>query len=306
MAIVKMTVMMEYAREGTTLLKQRVITAVIMVIVLYGATAWLPLSWFAGFVSLAFLPALLEWSALAGLRRFSARCLFLISFLVLLGLSFWFIGNPLSGSVDEQRLALLCGLALCYWLLVFRFIRYYPDRTHEWDSAMRLALMGLVALLPTWWVLVYLKMLSQPGWLVFCLIALVSVADIGAYFAGRRWGQRKLAPDLSPNKSWEGVWGGMFACLLVAALLLSLVHVNLQPLPLWQWLILLLTAMLVAAVSVVGDLSESMLKRQRGVKDSGRCLPGHGGLLDRVDSLLAAAPVFALAVVMVRLQEGGL
>ena len=288
------------ARE-VGLLKQRVITAVFMLLLLYVVTAWFPVPWFAAFLTLLYIPALLEWSLFMGLRKGLHRLGFVIGFLATLLLSVLVIGIPAQGVVPrEGPLILLCALALVYWLFMFGMIRHYPDRTALWDSPQRIALMAVPTLLPTWWALVYLKTLSGPGWLVFSLIALVSVADIGAYFSGRRWGRRKLAPRLSPGKSWEGVWGGMTASLAVAAALAAIVHLNVQALDLLQWILLLLAALLVAAVSVMGDLFESMLKRQRGMKDSGRCLPGHGGLLDRADSLLAAAPVFALAVLLIR------
>jgi len=118
---------------------------------------------------------------------------------------------------------------------------------------------------------------------------LVWAADVGAYFVGKRFGVRKLAPAVSPGKTWAGVGGGVVLALLVAA-----VGANLFELPVISFLVLCLYA---ALISVVGDLTVSMFKRGQGLKDSGRLLPGHGGLLDRIDSLLAASPVLVLGLI---------
>jgi phosphatidate cytidylyltransferase len=121
-------------------------------------------------------------------------------------------------------------------------------------------------------------------------VLLVAAADIGAYFAGRRFGRRKLAPTVSPGKSWEGVVGGLAAVSLLAAIFALLRDVSL--------VLVLALALPAALASVVGDLLESMLKRFRGIKDSGSILPGHGGVLDRIDGLVAAVPVFTLAIII--------
>src|SRR5690606_12788388 len=163
--------------------------------------------------------------------------------------------------------------------------------TELWATVPRMSLMGLLVLLPAWIGLLQLKFLDPRGTLVFTLIGLVSIADIGAYFVGRRFGRRPLAPDLSPKKSWEGFWGGMACSVLLAATLVWALGQT-ATLDAVTVIGLLLLAIVVGAVSVEGDLFESMLKRNRGIKDSGRILPGHGGMLDRIDSLTAAAPVF--------------
>jgi phosphatidate cytidylyltransferase len=143
-----------------------------------------------------------------------------------------------------------------------------------------------------------LKYLNSAGYLVLAVIALVSVADIGAYFVGRAWGSSKLAPQVSPGKSWAGFWGGLSASALLACLLLVPVNAFVETLNPFSILLLLLTAVVVAVFSVFGDLFESMLKRSQGMKDSGRLLPGHGGVLDRIDSLTAAAPVFVFFLLL--------
>ena len=125
-------------------------------------------------------------------------------------------------------------------------------------------------------------------------------ADVGAYFAGRKFGKHKLAPNVSPGKTWEGVFGGLATTLMIAFLAgLFLEDKTSLSLSAQQWAILFLVTLLVTAVSVVGDLIESMVKRHRGIKDSSNLLPGHGGVMDRIDSMTAALPVFALALSVV-------
>ena len=130
---------------------------------------------------------------------------------------------------------------------------------------------------------------ARSPWLVLAAMAIVWIADTAAYFAGRAFGRRKLAPLVSPGKTWEGVFGGLAASVLLAALVLPLLGLSWSSLP-----ALALLTLATAAISVVGDLFESLMKRHSGVKDSGAIFPGHGGLMDRLDSLLAALPVFVV------------
>lgn len=157
---------------------------------------------------------------------------------------------------------------------------------------MRL-LMGYLTLVPAWMALVYLRVHAHGIALIFILIALVAAADIGAYFSGLRWGKAKLAPNVSPGKSWAGFWGGLTASTGLVAMLWLLFDDATHSLP-----AVLLVALVTSLASVLGDLLESMVKRQQGVKDSGRILPGHGGMMDRLDSMTAAAPVFALSLLL--------
>lgn len=150
-------------------------------------------------------------------------------------------------------------------------------------------LFGLLILLPAWYGLVWLK--GQPNglWLILALMVLVWAADIGAYFAGKTWGKRKLAPRVSPGKSIEGLLGGVAVTQLLTLIALLYLGWGLTSVLLGQ-----LGALLVVLFSVVGDLTESMFKRDQGMKDSSNLLPGHGGVMDRIDSLTAAIPVFSL------------
>ena len=156
-----------------------------------------------------------------------------------------------------------------------------------------LAVMGALVLAPAGLAVVYLLSYDSGGLLLLFLVILVAAADIGAYFAGHRWGRRKLSPEVSPGKTWEGFLGGMASCTLLAVLTYLFVTADRLSLP--ATLAIVLCA---ALASVLGDLMESMVKRHRGVKDSGVLLPGHGGFLDRIDGHTAAAPVFALGLIL--------
>jgi phosphatidate cytidylyltransferase len=148
----------------------------------------------------------------------------------------------------------------------------------------------------TWLSVVFLKTLPGGAWLVILLIVGVAAADIGAYFFGRRFGRHKLAPAVSPGKTWEGMWGGVFAVIVVTVIVWqslppSLAHLRVSA--------LIMLGLSLAAASVLGDLTISMVKRTGGVKDSSGLLPGHGGVLDRIDSICGAAPVLALGLILV-------
>ena len=157
-----------------------------------------------------------------------------------------------------------------------------------------LAVTGWVALVPCWYGVVVLH--RSPA-LLLALLAVIWIADSAAYFAGRRFGRRKLAPGISPGKTWEGV-GGAFAAVLLYALFLD--RVVLPDVPGLRGGAVFLLVTLMTALGIVGDLFESWMKRQAGVKDSGTLLPGHGGVLDRIDALTAAAPFAALWILLGR------
>lgn len=180
----------------------------------------------------------------------------------------------------------LLVLSAAFWILVVPFwLRArWQIKTHA-----LMALVGLVVLLPTWFALTSLRE-RGAAWLLGAIV-LVAVADIAAYFFGRAFGRRKLAPNISPGKTWEGAWGAMATVTALALALQGLYGSGLTPKHL---LILLVAVPMWTLVSIAGDLFESMLKRQAGLKDSSQLLPGHGGILDRIDSHTAALPMLAL------------
>ncbi|SDN48901.1 phosphatidate cytidylyltransferase [Vreelandella arcis] len=265
------------------MLKQRVITAAwlapLVLIGLFGLQG----AGFALFTALMVLLGAWEWTNLAGVAQPVKRAA-LVAVCAMLMLLLWL--------ADMALATWPLWLAAAGWLLNFIWVTRYPSLGSQWQTTPRRLLMGLWVLLPCW---VGFNILRDAGavWLLFVLL-LVWSADIGAYFAGRRWGHRKLAPSVSPGKTWEGVFGGM-----VATALLALGFAFGLSMGLADGIALVVITLLVTLISVLGDLLESMLKRYRDVKDSSQLLPGHGGVLDRMDSLTAAIPLFALLFLQV-------
>jgi phosphatidate cytidylyltransferase len=189
------------------------------------------------------------------------------------------------GAFDQSGAASLAALAMAWWLTALVSVLCFP-----WPApAAFSAVAGLLVLVPSWFFLVYIHNSGSSGpALTMALLCIVWAADVGAFLCGRRFGRVKLAPAVSPGKTWEGVLGGLAcasAVAVVAAVMLD------RSVALWVAL-----GLATAMVSVVGDLTVSMFKRRAGKKDSGRLLPGHGGILDRIDSLSAAAPIFFLGL----------
>ncbi|MFN3884298.1 MAG: phosphatidate cytidylyltransferase, partial [Rhodocyclaceae bacterium] len=183
----------------------------------------------------------------------------------------------------EDGFPLLWGLATLFWI-------GFAPLWLKWQWSTACATLGLVLILPAWAALVALH--ERSPWLLLAVMALVWVADIVAYFSGRAFGRHKLAPSISPGKTWEGVAGAALGVLVYGFALAPTLPVtrNLDRLALAGGLLLL------TALSIVGDLFESLAKRQAGAKDSSQLLPGHGGILDRIDSQLSTLPVVALGI----------
>lgn len=281
-------------------LKQRVITAVILLLALLAATTLLPAFYFSLFIAAVILISAWEWAGLVSSDKEIAKLPYLASIAAMLLGSFFFLEiSPDAQHINGFRASLVLLLGVLFWLLSLFFLAGYPENRKLWNDESKISLMGVLVLIPAFVGVVALKYLLPSGYLVLALVALVAAVDIGAYFVGVSFGSRKLAAKLSPKKSWEGVWGGAIACLLVTAVFVYLLHRNSQALSSMQIAALLISSVLITFFSVVGDLIESMLKRNCGVKDSGAMLPGHGGILDRVDGLVAATPFFALAMMLI-------
>lgn len=258
-------------------LAQRLVTAVVLFAVALGALFLLPTWAMALVFGVLWLAGAWEWAGFAQLPVSRWWLVGVVAALLLLTVS-------LPG--DQARL--LLWLALVWWLTatvwLFRFPTAIP--TPAVISA------GILVLVPSWLALVELHGTSVLGpRLALAVLIVVWAADIGAYFTGRAFGRTPLAPRVSPKKTWEGVAGG-----LMAVTVLALVIAPFLDLSRWQFLAVALVA---AVASIVGDLTVSMFKRHAGLKDSGMLFPGHGGVMDRVDSISAASPIFCLALAAV-------
>ncbi len=265
--------------------RQRVTTALLLAPLPILALLFLPTPWLAAAVAAVLLAGLWEWTAFAGLRETVPRVAFLTANALLLAALAWGGGPSLFPLKLVALLGVLAWVGALAWLL-------HPDLARgDGEGARALKLFaGSLAVVPAWCALAWLHSEDPlgPRWTLFA-VALVWAADSGAYFVGSKFGRRKLAPAISPGKTWEGVWGGLAASALLAVAALPLLGLGWSQLP-----ALVLLTLVTAALSVAGDLFESLMKRHSGVKDSGDLFPGHGGLMDRLDSLLAALPVFVV------------
>lgn len=267
------------------MLRQRVLTALILApLAVWGILA-LPNGAFALLSGVIFLLGAREWAAFTGLEGRVGRWAYAALPIVLAGpVLMW----PSLQAVTGQGWIVL---GLLWWLGALGAVLRYPRGSGLWQHApVATAAAGVVVLAPAWLALVQLQ--ADDPRLVLLLVLLVWGADIGAFFAGRRWGRHKLAPRVSPGKTWEGFWGALVAVVVVA----SVARWVAPELVAMAWPPYLVGVAVVMAASVLGDLVESMFKRLTGIKDSGHLLPGHGGVLDRIDSLTAAAPVFLFVI----------
>lgn len=262
------------------MLKQRVITALVLLfVILLALFADTPLYW-ALFISLVVTIGFWEWLRLCQINDPLTQGLMITSFVVVL-----FLAQSSSGSI-APLLVLVCAL----WLVLMVFtISSKLDFLHR-----RLAklLIGYLILIAAGLAVIRIQQLENGALWILCMFVCVWAADIGAYFVGRRFGKTKLAPTVSPGKTIEGLLGGIaFALILYVPIMYSVF-------PFAEATGLLAIVTVTVLVSVMGDLFESKLKRHAGIKDSSQILPGHGGVLDRIDSLMVGAPVFSLGLVL--------
>jgi phosphatidate cytidylyltransferase len=276
------------------MLKQRVITALVMAGALIAALVFLPLPALAVVFALVVGLGGWEWTRLAGWEAMPARVLYVLVMFAAMAALFVYCGFDGQGQRDQVQSFM--GLACLWWSFALLWVKGYPGSAVIWRHRVMRSLMGLLILVFAWLAAVYLLSLPRGGLLMVVMVLIAASADIGAYFAGRAFGRHKLAPLVSPAKTWEGFWGGVAACLVLAGVLWYLLPLYLEHLDFAAVAAVVLST---ALASVVGDLTVSMVKRESGVKDSGSILPGHGGILDRLDSLCASAPVFALGLLLV-------
>ena len=274
--------------------RTRLLAALVMAPLAIAAILLLPTPWLVALAAVLFMIGLWEWFDLAEIEDTLSRTVLLAANLALVVALVWASRSSVGYTLVLFQLVSVIGVV--WWLVALLWLRRY-DFASDHDTHARVFKLaaGALSMIPAWCALAWIHA-SQPNghrWLLTSL-AIVWAADSGAYFAGRKWGGRffagrKLAPRVSPNKTIEGLLGGVVAGIVVGVLFALFAGANPSQLP-----AVALVALFAVLFSVIGDLFESLLKRHAGVKDSGNLIPGHGGILDRIDGVLAALPVFAL------------
>lgn len=275
------------------MLKQRVITAVILIALLLGAIL-APTPW-ALVLILCVMASCAIWEWLR-LSYSDEPAIPTVVALLFAGGSLYFsaqwIGDSQAGLMHNHPLVLISPVILAYWVVGVGFMLAMAQTTQR-QNRLALSLFGVMSIAVAWAALVDMW-LYRGAWYLLSMMMVVWVADIAAYFAGRAFGKRKLAPRVSPGKTWAGLGGGVLA--VVAWVFISAQWAGsfgAELIQNWSWFGATLFAILLALFSVVGDLFESLLKRRAGYKDSSQLLPGHGGVLDRIDALIPVAPLAA-------------
>ena len=261
-------------------LKQRVVTGVVLIVAVLLGVLFLPNSLFAVVALIAFVSiGGWEWARLVGFTG-QTRGLFVVGLLMTALVAYL---------IKDLRWAFIVA-GVIWWALALVLLAIYEQGTYLYkNNTWLLRLAAFLVLIPAWIALITLH-LHHPL-LVLYLIFLVAITDSGAYFTGKAMGKNKLAPELSPGKTREGMFGGV-----AGAVVWSILGAWFFDLPANEWLYFILLSLVVAFISVSGDLFESLIKREAGQKDSGNILPGHGGILDRVDGLIATLPLFTLGI----------
>lgn len=269
------------------MLKQRVITALILAPLALLLIFMAPPEVFRAAVSALWLLSSLEYARLSNLGRVGTVALVIVqSAIFLLLFNYW-------ESASELVLPMLAAACLTWLLMFLRLVTFRPDQPPPFGYSILGFACSLASMTFAWVALVAIRDLDHGQFWIVCLLLVVWAADIGGYFSGRQFGGRKLAPSISPSKTWAGFWGGLVFSVVVALGFNVAAPVETQNLA-----AMALLAAVTMVVSVGGDLFISLQKRTLGLKDTGSLLPGHGGLLDRFDSLVAAVPFFALGLIV--------
>lgn len=264
------------------MLKQRILTALLLVpLVLYLVLVANSL-WLAVVVGLVVVLGAWEWCKIAGIESAIGQVLY-VSCIVFL-LSICFICR------QAEWVPVIILIAVCWWLMAMLVLLGTQRQWFEFHVSTAIkAIIGIVVLVPAWLSLILLQDNGTPEGRsrLLLLLLIIWTADIAAYFSGRAWGKHTLASRISPGKTWEGVYGA-----LIASLLMTLGFIWVNHIQRYEIIVFFLLGLIAVPVSIIGDLFESLMKRAANLKDSGKLLPGHGGVLDRIDSLTAAGPVF--------------
>ena len=277
------------------MLKQRVITGVSLIVFILVALFAFPPDIFQYMVVAVFALAAWEWAQLASLKKQLFRVLYALTVAALLLwlINFTGLNKPYYLGINTDYVRDVFGAGCTFWAIALLWVLSYPASSVVWGSALVRGLMGFLVLVPAAMALMYIKGLNDGQWYFLYVGSIVVVADSCAYFAGKQWGKKKLAAKVSPGKSWAGFFGGLAGCVVLALMVSGFFSVvSLSTIQ------LIIVTLITGLASVLGDLLESMMKRHSGIKDSSNILPGHGGILDRIDSVCAAAPVFVLLSIL--------
>ncbi|NMP33258.1 phosphatidate cytidylyltransferase [Thalassotalea sp. M1531] len=286
------------------MLKQRILTAIILAPLAIGAIFYLPLPFFGAFLLSVMAIGAWEWGPLMGFATKARRWFFVFASTSLIGAIWTFLPPDTlwieKGELQQNAIYIL-WLAVGWWLVSAFLTFVYPRCSSFWSSHRSIrGIFGWLTLIPTWLAFMVIRSSEYQtdphhgAQLIMFLFMMVWSADIGAYFVGKSIGKHKLMPNVSPGKTLEGFFGGIaVACVLIATAG-KVIGWSAE-----QFAIVLFVTVIITTISVLGDLNESMFKRQAGIKDSGTILPGHGGVLDRIDSLTATAPIYALCYVLI-------
>lgn len=278
------------------MLIKRILTSLVLAPAALALVFYTPLELFSIIAGGLVLLSAWEWSAFASLNKGYLRSIYVALMAGLLYLANHFLPIETLWQNDQLVTAAqyIFVLSTVWWLVATLLVWTYPNTAKAWHKGViPRAIAGVITLIPMW---LALNVLRSSGFetdpmhgsiLIMVVLGIVWSTDIGAYFSGKNFGKNKLMPLVSPNKTIEGLIGGI-ACSVV--FVITFCYFNNQPISMWSTYAVM--AIGVAVFSAVGDLLESMFKREVGLKDSGSCLPGHGGILDRIDSLTAAAPIF--------------
>ncbi|MFT4654788.1 MAG: phosphatidate cytidylyltransferase [Kangiellaceae bacterium] len=284
------------------MLKQRILTAIVLAPLALTGILFLPIEGFKYVVAGIILLGAYEWANMSGITARMVKGWFTIFVGVLCALLIFSVEASeiwIQGELNSLYFGIL-QIAAIWWVVSLLMILAYPKYSSFWKNSRSIrGAFGVLTLLPTWVAIVSLRTSLydvDPFYgasLLFYVLGIVWAADIGAFFVGVKFGKHKLRPNVSPGKTLEGLMGGVMASLAIIAF--AALHYQVEPSRIWLHLFI---GGITVGVSALGDLNESMFKRCAGIKDSGRLLPGHGGIMDRIDSLTAAFPIFAFCYVV--------
>ena len=261
-----------------------------------GGIFFLPIEQFAYFIGAIVTVAAWEWANLSGYSSPAIR----IAYAAIIAASTFVIAYFIDSNPEISFVILIAGAI--WWLIACFLVVQYPKKVALWQAKPVRAALGFLVLIPMWVGFMTLKSQEHSALIIVYVMLLIWGADTGAYFAGKTWGNAKLAPNVSPGKSWAGFWGGLATTGLIAVVFSLCINKWLGAMSMDDFVLLAIITFITAIISVMGDLVESMMKRHRGIKDSSQLLPGHGGVLDRIDSMAAAVPVFAFLIVLLGWQ----